>query len=163
MDSFARATWYDSVASITECQQYGKTLTECRNIYATYRNPSNKAQGLLYLDTVMGYLNPRIVQCLGLAYVGSNNGVGVKTPGATGSAVNIYPNPTGGEITIAGNGAGNIHSIVVRDITGKTVREIAGLNDASLTLRLNGAAAGLYIVTVVTDKSISSHRLVLRQ
>jgi hypothetical protein len=111
---------------------------------------------MLYLDTLMGYLNPRIVKCLYPVAQAVNPQQGQQ------DAVQIYPNPAAGNVTITASGAGNgIRSIALKDMTGKLVHRIDCRSEQKIELRPGAVPAGIYIITVTTDKGASSGKLVI--
>ncbi len=154
MDSLARMTWWDSTASVTECQLYGKTAAQCNAIWAAVPNPTNKAKSLTYLDTLMNYLNPRIVKCLNLPTGAVGVGVNPIVEG-----ISIYPNPTKGVVTIEAPTA--IQSIAVKDLTGKTLWNANFGHDARVQLYFTNLPVGVYLITVQTTKAVITHRLLL--
>jgi hypothetical protein len=78
-----------------------------------------------------------------------------------GQSINLYPNPTRGEITVS---TGNLHSgtIQIKDIVGKTIATIS-FNSNNFVVDLNQYRAnGTYFVTFVDDSGtvISTKRIV---
>ena len=78
-----------------------------------------------------------------------------------GQSINLYPNPTGGEITVT---TGDLHSgtIQIKDIVGKTIAMIS-FNSNNFVVDLNQYQAnGTYFVTFVDDSGtvISTKRIV---
>ena len=157
LDSNAGISWFDSVTTVNTCLAYGLTLAQCNGIYTKYANINNKPRSLLYLDTLMGYLNPRIVKCM---YPTPTPGA--VAPQATQSDIQIFPNPSSGNITITTSGNGNgINSVAIKDITGKLLQEASGSKQHRLELHLKDLPAGMYLITVSTDKKMLSRKLMI--
>ena len=153
----ASITWYDSTSSVTECQGYGLSAAQCNGIFAQYAAINNKTQNLLYQDTFMRYLNPRIVQC----FYGT---AGVSEVAAEEAGFVVSPNPSNGEVSVVTSGnAGRMTTIAVRELTGKTVQQVSLRDAQSTTLRLNGLPSGMYILFITTaDGATTSQRLVIQ-
>lgn len=67
----------------------------------------------------------------------------------------LYPNPAHNSITLSGD---DIHSLVITDITGRTVMT---MNDVTVnTIDISSLHAGSYIVQMATDKGRQSLRMV---
>ncbi len=80
----------------------------------------------------------------------------------SGSGIVIYPNPSQGTATIAipVQFGSEIQVTIIELGSGKIVKRfssVTGANDVSF----NGMANGVYIITVVSEKASSTHRLIL--
>jgi len=109
-----------------------------------------------YIDTIMGYMNPRIVCALEL---GPCSLVGMDEEGALDAGVSIYPNPAAGLFTVATTGA-VIRFADIHDATGKLVRS-QRVNASRVILDRSGLGAGIYLLQLRTDDGSTTHRLVL--
>ena len=162
----AAITWYDSVASVSECIPVRTAAMDptptatCNGIYAGYANVNNKAQNLLYIDTFMRYVNPRIIRCLAL-----DGTTGIAADG--GDAVRGYqvaPNPSRGLLTVSTTGtAPAITEVRVRDLTGREVYRNAVGGKHSADLNIAGVAPGVYMLTITAGRETATQRLMIRQ
>ena len=73
-------------------------------------------------------------------------------------SVNIYPNPTTGQITIESDKT--IEQVKIISITGKTVKQIT-INKEQLTIDLSAEAKGIYFVKLTTANGVTTQKLVL--
>lgn len=120
-------------------------------------NPNmSRAKAVAYIDTIMNYLNPRIVECLGLK-------------GPTGIAhavrdnsVKIYPNPAATAVTVSTGLAGNlIRDIRVTDLSGRIVKAALGINAIQHTISRDGLSSGLYLIDVQTTRGRVTQKLTI--
>ena len=70
--------------------------------------------------------------------------------------VNVYPNPSNGIFNIEGEG---IRKIEVIDVYGQVILS-KEIKDTNIQVDLSGKAAGAYLLRVVTDGGITTHKLV---
>jgi len=71
--------------------------------------------------------------------------------------INIYPNPTDGEIVVEGK---NIETIEVFNIYGKIIKKIKASSDKT-SINLNTLAKGTYIIKLTTDDKIITTKILL--
>lgn len=151
--------WYDSLATVAAAQAYGLTAAQGGTIYhnATLTNPDmSKGKALAYIDTIMGYVNPRIVYCLGLV-------TGINEVDALNNQVNVYPNPATDVIFVKSeNTAEKINSIEITDLTGHRVRLIEKVNSSFFKVERKSLAPGVYFVKVGFDKGTITRKIVIK-
>ncbi|HNQ13307.1 MAG TPA: T9SS type A sorting domain-containing protein [Bacteroidia bacterium] len=149
--------WFDSTYTVLGAQSVGLSAAQGAGIYsnALLTNPNmSKAKALAYVDTVMNYLNPRIVTSLGLS-TGINE-LDSKIP------VQLYPNPVsqGQSIFINSEIQGNlISAIEVMNIQGQRISYTDQLNQQKLELKQNHLANGMYLIKVYTLRGNTIHRI----
>ncbi|MFN0202527.1 MAG: T9SS type A sorting domain-containing protein [Bacteroidia bacterium] len=125
-------TWY--IAAANAAGQPGAEVA-CR---AKLGNPDmSGTKGRIYLDSVMQYLNPRIVGALGL------NTVGVEVP--VNKNVKIFPNPAQNMMFMRSTDGQMILGIELYDATGRLVRVEKDLFTEEFILHRNGLPTGMYI------------------
>jgi hypothetical protein len=135
--------WYEAAA--TSIGQPGPTMV----CLARRGNPDmSPTKGKAYVDTIQGYLNPRIVLSLNLPGA-ENFGAGINKT-ENNDAVNIYPNPSNGIVNVAAKG--NIQQVRMFDLTGKVVFEQTQLNQSLITFETVSMPAGLYLIHIVTEE-----------
>ena len=120
-------------------------------------NPDMSAQkARTYIDTIQGYLNPRIVCALnlpGCTYVGLLEDL---EPGA----VNLYPNPSHQEFRVTSEIAGNpLMRVDVLDLQGRLVKSVE-MKDFEATIRHEDLNRGLYLVKIRTEKGIVTKKVI---
>jgi len=116
-------------------------------------NPDmSHAKGNAYLDTVQGYLNPRIYVALGLGNTSSITEV-------IDASTEMYPNPANTELTIVSYAAG-IENIHIYSINGQLV--LANEVHAN-QIRLNTStlSEGVYIVDIKSKNTSIKRKLII--
>ncbi len=71
--------------------------------------------------------------------------------------ISIYPNPTRGYVTINSNDL--INKIVIADVSGREVLAQGGIGDKG-SLNISSLSAGVYTISIYTEGSFSTHRLI---
>lgn len=112
------------------------------NASGLFSNPNmSQEQGLTYIDTIMGYLNPRAVLQLDLA-TGIGESFEVK------NAMKLYPNPSAFGSVLIENDKAQMSEIIFMDAIGRVVFS-AEVNGYQYMLNHNGWKNGIYFVTVM--------------
>jgi hypothetical protein len=119
---------------------------------ANETNPNVKAQSKLYIDTVMGFILPRMAKALNA--VGYNVGVQEQ---ATAS-FQIIPNPANNFARLRLDGM-HAHKVQVLDALGRLILDqTVGIED-ELVLNTSGWKSGIYWVRVQTDLGVQTKQL----
>jgi hypothetical protein len=139
---------------------YGVTSGGVDTIYqsAFFSNPNvnNKVKALAYIDTIQGYLAPRIVQVLQLP--GYYTGFSTLTSGDF--TVTVAPNPASDRVNIQVDAAIRINSIELFDISGRRLTAISQLNNNLASLNTSSLSKGMYLVRIQSDKGVISTRFI---
>ena len=115
----------------------------------------SRERALTFVDTIMGYITPRMAVTLGLV-----NSVGIEKVDLA-SNVTIYPNPAQNRVIIHNNWTNRtLETVLIRDINGKLIRTMAVHNN-HLVENLN-VASGMYIVEMQFTDGIGSTRLIVQ-
>ncbi len=121
------------------------TAINCMN---KRENPDmSGTKGKAYLDTIVGFLNPRIICALNLPGCVS---VGLNEL-SNNVDLSIYPNPGTSEINYVVADEQEIKNITIYDVTGRVVSEITGLSTHSYKLNCEQLKPGLYYTTISTN------------
>ncbi|MDC0249439.1 T9SS type A sorting domain-containing protein [Flavobacteriales bacterium] len=118
-------------------------------------NPDmSAAKGNAYLDTVQGYLNPRMYAVLGLGSGGptGNNEV-------IDASTKIYPNPANNALNIMSYAAG-IQSVIIYTISGKEVINTT-VNENQIKINTSGLANGVYIIDIKSKHTSIKRKLII--
>lgn len=127
--------WYTAAA--TAIGQPGAVV----NCLQKRGNPDMSAtKGRTYLDSVMQYLNPRIVGTLGLTSTAIEDGMN--------KDVKVYPNPAQDMVMVRSNSNQIILGVEVMDITGRQMAKVESLFTTEFALRRNGLPTGMYLLKV---------------
>lgn len=151
------------------------TLTDLQNLQAYYAsigitidandihtkalltNPTmSKTQALTFIDTIQGYIHPRIMRAM---QIGDWQPLSVNnvTPN---NAFTVAPNPAQDQIRISSEN-GNMTFIQIFDITGKVVYT-ENTNVANRTIQVGHLPKGVYILHVDTDSGTNVEKLVIK-
>ncbi len=153
--------WWSEATFIAQYNGYsGTTNGSVANCLQLTSNPGQSGtKGRLYIDTIQGYLNPRIVCALGLAGCVPNP-AGINEKAAV-SDITIFPNPSSTEINFSAKGSNTIKSVELYDVTGRMVKQIVGLNTQTYTIQREGLSTGLYITKIQLNKGSISKKIIL--
>ncbi len=136
--------WFDSTVTVQTAIAYGYSAGQGDTIYhsALLTNPNmSAAKGRAYIDTIMGYLNPRVKYCLALPTAVKETTVE--------NTIKVVPNPATDRMEIViGNPANPIRSVRMYDLIGKEIINVSGLNESRYTINRNGMTSGMYIVRI---------------
>lgn len=154
--------WYDSTTTVNYAIAYGLGSAAGTSIYqnALLTNPDmSKAKGMAYIDTIMGYACPRIVNALAL-------NVGVNGPDGQLKAVSVYPNPASASASVKlENGIKESEiTVIVSDISGRTIETINWSTSSSriLKLDLKNYAKGVYVINAQAKTFSSKQKLIVQ-
>lgn len=111
-------------------------------------------KGRTFIDTIMGYMCPRIAVING-DYTVDQLSVDDKLPS---NAANIYPNPAKNEITISVDNQFNVQSIRLMDITGREVKNITANN--IVRINVSDLQSGYYMINIQTSEGLISSKLI---
>ena len=82
--------------------------------------------------------------------------VGINESGLN-SSIEIYPNPTKGTITIAGE---DIQNVEIRNVNGQLIRKITSKRK-QFNIDLDDQAKGIYLINVITRKGVFVRKIVI--
>lgn len=116
-------------------------------------NPDMSAsKGRSYIDTIQGYLNPRI-------YVALNLGNALSVYNVMDHSTKIYPNPAKNNITIT-NSNFVINSVELYNISGQKVKSKI-INSMQTNLNLSGLEKGIYILNINSNDTSIKRKVVI--
>ena len=119
-------------------------------------NPDMSVEkGQTYLDTIHGYIMPRI--CAVLQANGVN--IGVEENQQLSSFLSVYPNPAGDFLFLDKVDEIEIEKVEVLDISGRIVKEYA-FNNMSNKIDVQDLPSGMYIVVVNSNKGVMSQKVI---
>lgn len=145
--------WWDEAtykANATAVGQNGDTMA-CN---AKRGNPDmSAAKGKAYIDTIQGYLAPRMFKALNIWPAGIQNST-------VNSGISVYPNPSNDLVNITSNGK-TIKSIDICNIAGQLVKRETGLSCFNYSLSKKTMTEGIYFIKVETENNNSVHKVVI--
>ena len=116
-------------------------------------NPNmSAANGNLYLDTIQGYLNPRMYLTLGLGTALSINELIAQT-------TEIYPNPAKNVLNIVSYTVG-IDKVNIYNVNGQLVLN-TDINNNQKTINISSLESGIYIVDILSENTSVKRKLII--
>ncbi|MBT3621294.1 MAG: T9SS type A sorting domain-containing protein, partial [Flavobacteriales bacterium] len=148
--------WWDNATYEATAQAVNASLGMPAGFFAANSilgNPNMSAtKGNAYLDTVQGYLNPRIYIALGLGNTSSINEV-------IDASTDMYPNPANNELTIVSYAVG-IENINIYNTNGQLVLSNK-INANQIRLNTSALSTGIYIVDIKSEKTSIRRKLII--
>tara|TARA_B110000261_G_scaffold28183_1_gene31667 strand:- start:1050 stop:1676 length:627 start_codon:yes stop_codon:yes gene_type:complete len=149
--------WWDNVTYGIQAEAVngvpGLTSPAFFEANAILGNPNMSAtNGNLYLDTIQGYLNPRMYLTLGLGTASSINELIAQT-------TEIYPNPANNVLNIVSYTVG-IDKINIYNLNGQLVLN-KEVNNNQKTLNISSLESGIYIVDILSENTSVKRKLII--
>lgn len=115
-------------------------------------NPDmSPAKGNAYLDSIVGYLTPRLV---------SSWTVGIEeNTDIVNNNLSVYPNPANDQLTVATRDNISITGVEIFNLSGALVASEFGASTFSRQINVAGLSTGLYLLRVTTDKGVVTRKL----
>ncbi len=148
--------WFDSLTVVNGAALVGQNGT---TIYtnAKLTNPDmSKQKAIAYIDTIMNYVNPRIVYCLGLS-------TGINSIETAQNLISVSPNPVSDKINVDLSQINNdIQSIGLYDVSGRKIIEVALSESRLYTINRGRLSSGTYFVKVQLENGEVNKKIVLQ-
>lgn len=136
--------WADSTDFMNTCLVTpGFDTDNCPAIWANFKfsNPGmGPDKGLTYIDTIQGYLHPRVVLACDLV-------TGIAENIEVQNAMSIFPNPASSAVVIR-NEKAEMSQIIIMDALGRQVLN-ENVNGMEYQLNSEGWKSGMYFVTIM--------------
>jgi len=118
-----------------------------------FSNPGmSQEQGMAYIDTIQGYLHPRVVLAMDLVS-------GIAENPEVQEAMDVYPNPATDVINIR-NEKARISQVMMVSSMGRVIRT-EPVNNFIHEVDVNGLASGMYIMTIIFEEGGQLSRKVI--
>ena len=146
--------WYDSTAACQTALAIGLTCQDGLDAYygSVANNPHmSKTQALAYIDTIQGYLAPRLFRALN---PGTSNcsTVGINENSFLEKNLFLFPNPVIDHCTIkVSSSEYPIRRYSLYTILGQPIQSVNGINKQSFDIDTKSLAPGIYQVKVGFD------------
>ena len=125
---------------------------------ALVTNPNmSKAKAMAYLDTVMHYLNPRIVMCLNPCTT-----VGIKEIETPDSQIAISPNPASDHVQIEIKSDDKIFAIDIFDLAGRKVFLIPVTEMRIYNIEMQKLSPGNYFIRFQSANGVTTKKLLIQ-
>lgn len=142
------------MVAAVNAQTNGSYDADVINAQGMLSNPDMSAtKSAAYLDSIHGYLNPRIAMHLKLE---GYQTLSVTETNANNSTLDVFPNPGTNTLTIsspaleAANG-----NVIVKDLSGRLIMTINNIHNHQ-TIDIDQLSKGTYLLTVETDGAVSN-------
>lgn len=120
-------------------------------------NPNmSKAKAMLYIDTIMGYMIPRMYEGLTIDSIGLNT----LNKSLTNNEVRVFPNPSNGTFSVSTSS--NIESIEVFSITGQMVYTVKNISSSVYEVSNTTLDKGVYFIKVKTNSGLETKKITLQ-
>lgn len=146
--------WWNEAWYIATANAIGQPGTVV-NCIALTGNPNDPARSKAYIDSILGYLQPRMVCALDLP--GCIPATGIEE--YVLSEVKIYPNPASTSVIIDLAELKTSVDIELYDVLGNLVYAVSGITDSKYTLQRKQLASGIYYLNVRAGDAAYSHKL----
>ena len=147
--------WWDNVSYDSIFTSFYGTSIGYGAANSILANPNMSAsKGRTYIDTIQGYLNPRIYIALNL---GGTTSISINN--ALDFSTKIYPNPANNKLTIENNNF-IISSIELFDISGKSI-VVKRVDEMTTILDISNLYNGIYFVKVNSNQSSIIKKLIV--
>lgn len=157
--------WWDYQSGVSEATNliafiYNISSAEAQvQAEAIFNNAASGAptmsatQGRTYLDSIMGYLAPRMRELL-------EQDVKVEEVGFLDNNTFVYPNPANDYLVVKTREGIKITDVEIFNMTGSLIRTENGLNKFSHQMNgIDNLTTGLYLVKVTTDQGIITKKV----
>lgn len=144
--------WWDSTDLVN---LGGPTAAYTAITGSLYTNPDmSKTKAMHYIDSIQGYLHPRLVAALDLDTMHINIGIPQINPV---NGVKMFPNPVATDFTLQlDNSAEKMQYVKLFDLTGRLIMEISDINAPLVKIAREDLTAGLYFVKIgLKDKELN--------
>ncbi|HIE73500.1 MAG TPA: T9SS type A sorting domain-containing protein [Flavobacteriales bacterium] len=143
-------TWYDNMHQAIHSSPAGYGPAN-----SILGNPNmSSTKGNAYLDTIQGYLNPRMFLALGLPTI-----LSISASEVIDFATEIYPNPTTEKVNVVSYAAA-INSIEIYNIHGQVVYS-KEVNANAIKINTTTLSNGVYIMNIKSDKATITRKLIV--
>ncbi len=144
--------WWDPSSAIS-MTQVAPGVTAHQASLAS--NPDmSKTKGMTYMDTVIGYMTPRIATLWGYYNPASVNNHNLD------NVLSVYPNPANHQVFVALQNK-VIDQIHVMDMNGRLVLNMTQVGQTSANVDLSSLNKGIYFVQVVTAEGSAVRKLAI--
>ncbi|MEM1322559.1 MAG: T9SS type A sorting domain-containing protein [Bacteroidota bacterium] len=130
--------------------------------FGSAANPFNTPQSArLYIDTIMGYFNPRACVVLDLPCAGDFTSTEDLIKGQT--RAKLFPNPANKQFTLqTDQTAQPIIGIRMYDLMGKVITDVNNLREYNIDVKVPNLSPGMYMVNVVYEDGIQALKVMIR-
>lgn len=149
--------WWDSTVVKSINFPYAGAGEEAhRN--AMFNNPDmSKDKAMKYIDTIQGFLAPRLVCAMGLG--GCPDKLG-SVGNVNNQKVDVFPNPNTGLFTVQLTSGQIINLVEIYDLNGRLIERIeAGME--SVQVDLKGLSTGVYMVKLLSDSGVGTSKVIV--
>jgi hypothetical protein len=145
--------WWDNVAYDAQFAVVNDQPAGVGACLSLLGNPDmSAAKGRSYIDTIQGYLNPRIYIALGL-------GSGTSINEVINSSTEIYPNPAQNSLNVVSY-AVDINSVSIYNLNGQKVLNTK-VDANQIRINTSTLSKGVYIIDIKSEEHSVKRKLIL--
>ncbi|MDX1909257.1 MAG: T9SS type A sorting domain-containing protein [Bacteroidia bacterium] len=144
------ATWDAATGGVP----FPGVVMNCRELAS---NPDmSPTKGRTYIDSVIGYLAPRMYAALDLSATSLEDDL-------LNQGISLYPNPAADAFVISNEMAANpIREVYLQDMTGRVVIRKSGLSLDDQEINVRDLPGGVYLVTIQAEKGRVTRKVVIQ-
>lgn len=145
--------WWDSTAVVADAALIGQNGTTLHNASLTTNPDMSKTKAIAYIDTIIGYLAPRMYLVI------QDETIGVENQDV--AEFQIYPNPVTDHVTIALQGNATIHAVELLDMTGRVLMRRDHIESSTFTTYRYGLPSGTYLMRIYSTLGTATEKIIL--
>lgn len=147
--------WWDPNSAVAQAPVGGGLTAHQASLVS---NPDmSPTKGRTYIDTIQGYIHPRIMLALqlpGYQQIGVTENINID------ANISVYPNPASTQMTIKIDSDNlEISSVELVSITGQVVYTQANINSSEITINRGDLSTGLYIANIKVGDSLITRKI----
>jgi poly(3-hydroxybutyrate) depolymerase len=144
--------WWDEATVVATAATLGADGQTIHNNGLLTNPDMSAAKGRAYIDSIMGYLAPRLNALLVSVGVDEQQNL-------VENSTSVYPNPAQDFFVVKTRDNIAINAIEIFAINGSLVASEFGINTLSRQIDIADLTSGLYVIKVTTEKGIVSRKL----
>ncbi|MBE2247780.1 MAG: T9SS type A sorting domain-containing protein [Candidatus Competibacteraceae bacterium] len=146
--------WWDSTAVVAEAALIGQNGTAIHSSSLTTNPDMSKAKAIAYIDTIVGFLAPRMYLVIQDPTIGLEN--------QEEAEFVIYPNPTTDQITISLKGNATIHSVELLDLSGRVLMRRDQIGADKFVTYTYGLPTGTYLLRIYSTLGTATEKIIIK-
>ena len=126
---------------------------------ALLSNPNmSKALALTYIDSIQGYIHPRIMRAM---EIGNFEALNVNEVDKLSRTTSVYPNPASGDVFISSTEA-PVSGVRILDIEGRVVYNTEVVSQFNHAINVSGFTSGVYFVQLEMEGNRIVKKLIIQ-
>ncbi len=146
--------WWDPESPLAK---YEVSTGVTAHMASLQSNPDmSPAKGRAYVDTIQGYVTPRLAVALGFYTTAE-----LSTRSISALSGKVFPNPASGSLNIEMSNGLLIKSAKILDLNGRVLLSTELVNSSSTNFDLSSLKDGYYFLQIDTDSGLATQKVVV--